>query len=318
LRSTVRATLAVRGDTAIVELAQASGLSLLTPDSYRALAATTYGTGELISAALDVGCSHVILGLGGSATTDGGAGMLQALGATLRDADGAVLAPGAGSALTTYADVDNVLVGASGAARVFAPQKGANPDEIDELEAGIERWRRLIHAAIGIDHSMRPGAGAAGGAGFAALAALGATTRPGVDVLLQLTRFDDLVRGAALVVTGEGSLDTQTLGGKTPIGVARAARRYGVPTVAVAGRTTLDRRQLDEAGFASTYTLQDLEPDLDICMREAPRLLQQIGRLIAHQLHGSGPALSGTSDIPVGATCRCMTTESHTTVWRPR
>jgi glycerate kinase len=313
LRTTVRATLAVRGDTAIVELAQASGLPLLTPGSYRALAATTYGTGELISAALDAGCTRVILGLGGSASTDGGAGMLQALGATLRDADGFVLAPGVGSALATYVvdlttldprlsatsfviatDVDNVLLGAAGAARVFAPQKGATPDEVDQLEAALERWQRLVHAAVGSDHSTRPGSGAAGGTGFAALAALGATVRPGVEVLLEITGFDDLLRGAALVVTGEGSLDTQSLGGKTPIGVARAASRSGVPTVAVAGRTTLDRAQLDEAGFASTYTLQDLEPDLDTCMREAPRLLQEIGSLIAlHHLDMPTRATSG-------------------------
>jgi glycerate 2-kinase len=295
---TVDAVIAVRGTTAIVELAQASGLQHTVPTGLAPMTANTYGCGELIRLALDHGCSSIVLGLGGSSSTDGGAGMVQALGARLTDERGAPIPPGDGharfahgldvSALdarirdTTFivaSDVDNPLNGPQGAAAVFAPQKGADPHEVEQLDSALRRWAGLVSPADS-RLAKEPGAGAAGGVGFVAFALLGASMRPGIDVMLDLVNFPRLVDGSSLVVTGEGSLDQQSLGGKAPLGVARAARRAGVHTVAVAGRTTLSSIELINAGFAATFTLQDLEPDLQVCLAEAPRLLQEVGEKV--------------------------------------
>jgi glycerate 2-kinase len=298
LGAEVSASIAVRAETAVVEMAQASGLSRLPdPDALRA---SSFGTGELIRAALDAGCRTVILGVGGSASTDGGAGMLEALGARLSYRDGSRAGSGGGVladlervdlsgldpriATTEFviaSDVDNPLLGERGAAEVFAPQKGAAPDHVALLEVGLRRWSELVQAAIGADYSAEPGAGAAGGVGFAAMAGLGAHARPGIEVLLEMIGFAELLSGARLVVTGEGSLDEQSLGGKAPIGVARAAAERGVVTVAVAGVTSLSPAALTTAGFAATYTLQQLEPDLERSMAEPGPLLERIGELIA-------------------------------------
>jgi glycerate kinase len=294
----VEAVVAVRDGTAVVELARASGLALVG-DRRDPLAATTFGTGQLVAAALDAGCTRIVLGLGGSATTDGGAGLLQALGVTLRDAGGAVLPPGAGHPLAVASldmtgldprlrgaqvvvatDVDNPLLGARGAAAVFAPQKGADPEQVAVLEAALDRWAGLL----GRPAADLAGAGAAGGAGYAALAALGATVRPGVEVVLELVGFAGLLTGARLVVTGEGALDEQSAGGKAPVGVARAAAAAGVPVVAVAGRVDLAPDRLRALGFARAYALTDREPDLARCLADAPRLLREVGRDIARDL----------------------------------
>jgi glycerate kinase len=294
----VDAVVAVRDRTAVVELALASGLALVGSRP-APLTATTYGTGQLVAAALDAGCTSLVLGLGGSASTDGGAGMLQALGATLRDADGAPVPAGEGHPLRTHAvdlagldprlrdadvvvatDVDHPLLGPRGAAPVFAPQKGADAEQVRVLGAALERWAGLVGPAS----AGTPGAGAAGGVGFAALAALGARVRPGVEVVLELVGLADALAGARLVVTGEGSLDEQSAGGKTPVGVARAAAAAGVPVVAVAGRTTLSPDALRDLGFAATYTLVEREPDLARCLAEAPALLREVGREIARGL----------------------------------
>jgi glycerate kinase len=298
--SPVRATTAVRGDAAVVELAQASGLQLVPPEDRRPLLAGSRGTGELVRYALDAGCRTVVLGVGGSASTDGGAGMLQALGARLLDGTGRELGPG-GAALTGLAtldltgldprvatttfvlatDVDNVLLGPDGAATVFGPQKGATPEDVAALEAGLSRWAEVVLAMVGRDLATTPGAGAAGGVGFAALAVLGASVRPGIELLLEMAGFPALAGDARLVITGEGSLDEQSLAGKAPVGVSRAAAALDVPVVAVAGITTLSLVDLAAAGFAQTYTLQQVEPDLDRCIREAGVLLEQVGAQIA-------------------------------------
>ena len=298
LGAPVEAVLAVRDGTAVVELALASGLALAgaRPDP---LAATSYGTGELVAAALDAGCTTLVLGLGGSATTDGGAGLLQALGATLVDAGGAVVPAGQGHPLVTHGldlagldprlrdvdvvvatDVDNPLLGPRGAAPVFGPQKGADPGQVRVLGEALARWAGLLGSAA----AATPGAGAAGGVGFAALAALGAGVRPGVDVVLELVGLAEALAGARLVVTGEGSLDDQSAGGKAPVGVARAARAAGVPAVAVAGRVTLDADRLRALGFVTAYALADLEPDPARSMAEAPRLLREVGRVLGARL----------------------------------
>ncbi|MGY1620430.1 glycerate kinase, partial [Geodermatophilus sp. SYSU D00691] len=251
----VEAAFAVAGDRAVVELAEASGLHLLARPRPRT--ATTRGTGELLRAALDSGCRTLVLGVGGSATTDGGAGLLEALGARLLDAGGRPLPPG-GAALrdlarldlsgldprlaectvTLASDVDNPLLGPRGAAAVFGPQKGADADDVAVLEAGLARWAEAVAAAIGRDLAPAAGAGAAGGTGFAALAVLGARPRPGIDVVLDEIGADRVLAGAALVVVGEGRLDEQSLGGKAPVGVARRVPP-GVPVVAVCGDCTV-------------------------------------------------------------------------------
>ncbi len=294
----VPAVLAVGGDVAVVELAQASGLQGLT--ELRSLQATSFGTGQLITAALDAGCRTIVLGLGGSASTDGGAGLVQALGARLLDRHRQPLGPGGGPLLelaeielngldprlteTTFvlaSDVDNVLLGPGGAAAVFGPQKGAVPEQVDRLEAGLAHWADVVRVTLGSDVAGQPGAGAAGGVGYAAMAFLHADPRSGVEVLLQMIGFAELVRGARLVITGEGSLDTQSLGGKAPVGVARVARGLGVPTVAVAGVASLPAEVLRAAGFARAYTLHELEPDLARCLSQADELLERTGRQVA-------------------------------------
>lgn len=298
----VRASFAHNRSVAVVEAAQACGLHRLPVGAPAPVTATSRGVGELIRAALDTGCGTIILGVGGSACTDGGAGLLEALGASLLDSEGRPAGPG-GGALTDIAyldlhrldsriravdlvlasDVDNPLLGIHGAATVFGPQKGAGADAVAVLEAGLTHWSRLVARRTGFDAADQPGAGAAGGIGFAALAVLGARRVGGIDVLLDLAGFDRIVRGADLVVTGEGSLDTQTLHGKTPAGVAARARRAGVRTVAVAGRQLLDEGQLRAAGFAAVYPLTDLEPDLRRCQDDAAALLRIHGERIGRE-----------------------------------
>ncbi|MEV1174681.1 glycerate kinase [Nonomuraea sp. NPDC049784] len=297
--------------TAVVELSEASGLRRL-PGGHEPLTATSYGTGELIADAVRRGAKRVVLGLGGSACTDGGAGMAQALGARLLDADGNDL-PRGGAALKDLAridmtgfvdisgiefvvasDVDNPLLGPHGAAAVYGPQKGATPEDVKTLEASLARLAAVATATHGLmgavehDGTPRamgvagaPGAGAAGGVGFAALAFLHAEIRPGIGYLLDLLGFGELVKGTRLVITGEGSLDEQSLRGKAPVGVAQAAARAGVPVVAVCGRRTLTDDELRAAGIEAAYALTDLEPDPDRCMAEAGPLLERLAARLA-------------------------------------
>ncbi|POM24695.1 Glycerate 2-kinase [Actinomadura rubteroloni] len=272
----VAASYAVRGTTAVIELAEASGLRRLPGGRPCPLTATTRGTGELVDAALRGGATRIVLGLGGSATTDGGAGLAAALGARFRDAAGNPLPPGGaalrdladldlgavrarlrGAEIVVATDVDNPLLGPDGAAAVFGPQKGATPGDVAVLEAGLARLAALAPDPAA---ARRPGAGAAGGAGFAALAFLGATVRPGIDYLLDLIGFAEKLADATVVITGEGSLDHQSLRGKAPYGVARAAARAGVPVVALAGRSELGAAEARQAGFAAVRTLTSLVP----------------------------------------------------------
>ncbi|MEU1420376.1 glycerate kinase [Kitasatospora sp. NPDC005751] len=299
----VDAALAVRGDTAVVELAQSSGLARLPGGRTAPLAAGSYGVGQLIGRAVSLGAKRIVLGLGGSACTDGGAGMVQALGAGLRDADGAELPPG-GAALRKLArldlgpladvltgvevvvacDVDNPLLGPRGATAVYGPQKGADGDDLVVLEEGLTRFADVVGEAVGRDVREAPGAGAAGGVGFAALALLGATMRPGIELMLELLGFDEAVRGARLVVTGEGCLDAQTLHGKAPAGVAAAAARAGVRVAAVAGRLELSEREWRAAGFTAAYALTDLAEQPGDSMTRAGELAEVAGERLARAL----------------------------------
>ncbi len=289
------------GDVAVVEMADVSGLGRLPGGRFAPRTATSRGTGEVVAAALAAGARRVVLGIGGSATTDGGAGLLQALGAQLLDADGAPVGPGGaglerlarvdvsgvaaaleGAEVVVACDVDNPLTGPSGAAAVYGPQKGADRDDVAYLDGCLARLADAVAEATGRDLRDEPGAGAAGGVGFAALAVLGAQLRPGIDLLLDLLGFDRLVAGADLVVVGEGSLDGQSLRGKAPVGVARRARAAGVPAVvAVCGRRDLDDAALQGAGIDAAHALTDLEPDPERCMAEAGPLLEQLAQRIA-------------------------------------
>lgn len=284
--------------TAVLELATVVGLAKLPGGQPDPLGASTFGLGVVIAHALDHGATDIVIGLGGSASTDGGAGMAQALGARILDADGhelphggavlaradrldlAALHPGIGAATFTLAcDVDNPLLGPSGAVAVYAPQKGAGTADLHILESALATWARLA----GPGFTNEPGGGAAGGTGFGALALLGAQVRSGIEVILELLDFPALLDGAGLVVTGEGSLDTQSLHGKAPIGVCATAGKAGVPVIAVVGRTLLAAQEIRAAGFTACYALTDLEPDPARSIADAGQLLRRVGAQLAEQ-----------------------------------
>lgn len=273
-----------RGTTAVVEMADACGLVRLPAGAPAPMTASSQGLGEVLAAALDDGCRDLVVGIGGSASTDGGTGMLRALGARTEPShlDLSDLHPALAEARVVVAcDVDNPLTGPDGAAAVYGPQKGASPDQVDLLDANLRHWADLVAAATGEDLRDRPGAGAAGGVGFGLVAVLGAELRPGIDLMLDLLGFAERVVGSDLVITGEGSLDEQSLRGKAPVGVATAAGRVGAPVVAVCGRNQLTDTQLSGAGIARAYALTDLAPDLETCLREPARLLADLGEQVA-------------------------------------
>ena len=298
----VRTAYARRDGVAVVELADAAGLSRLLgePDP---LGASSLGAGQAMAAAIDAGCRRVVLGIGGSASTDGGAGLLRGLGARLLTASGDPIGDGGagleqvarlelgdlrrrvdGVEITVACDVDNPLTGPRGAAAVYGPQKGADADQVRRLDAALGRWADVVAEATGADIRDHPGAGAAGGVGFAALAVLGGELRSGIELVLELVDFASGLDGAALVVTGEGALDEQTLHGKAPAGVAAAAARAGVPVVAVCGVNHLDHDRLRAAGIGAAYALTDIEPDRQRCLTEGAALLEQIAERIAEHL----------------------------------
>lgn len=291
----VRASFAVRGTTAVVEMAEASGLRRLPGGRPAALTASSAGTGQLVVAALDAGARQIVLGIGGSATTDAGAGLAQALGVRLLDELGQELPPGGaallrldrvdtsdldlrlrGATVTVACDVDNPLVGPRGAAAVYGPQKGADPQDVAVLDAALSRFAEVVSRDLGIDVAQLPGAGAAGGLGAGAVAFLGAQLTPGIGLLLDIVGFDQLVRGADLVITGEGSLDEQSLHGKAPVGVAAAARRAGVPVIALAGRVAVDAAALQAAGIGRAHALMELTDDVLTAQRDAAALLLRL------------------------------------------
>ncbi|MFC7012166.1 glycerate kinase [Streptomyces viridiviolaceus] len=298
----VTAAFAVRGDTAVVEMAEASGLQRLPAGVLAPLTASTYGSGELLRAALDAGARTIVFGVGGSATTDGGAGMLSALGARFLDADGEPVAPGGGGLaslasadlsgldprlsgveLVLASDVDNPLTGPKGAPAVYGPQKGASPEDVRSLDAALAHFAKVLEQAVGAraaEFAAAPGAGAAGGIGYGALL-LGARFRPGIEVMLDVLGFAPALERADLVITGEGSLDEQTLHGKAPAGVAAAARAAGKEVVAVCGRLALPPETLGRAGIRRAYPLTDVEPDVAKCIAEAGPILERVAERIA-------------------------------------
>jgi glycerate kinase len=297
----VTAAFALGGGTAIIESAQACGLSRLPGGEPAPLTASSRGVGELIMAAVRMRATRIVLGLGGVASTDGGAGMVSALGVRLLDESGAQLPPGgaalarvrhvdtaklkdlSGTEVIVASDVDNPLLGERGAAAVYGPQKGATEQDVAVLEGGLACWADAAESALGTRMREEPGAGAAGGLGFAALAFLGARVQPGIGLMLDLLSFADHLAGACLVVTGEGALDSQSLHGKAPVGVARAtaAAARELPVVAVAGICSLTADQLKAAGFAAAYALTDIEPGLARCREQAAPLLEDLAARVA-------------------------------------
>jgi glycerate 2-kinase len=295
--SPVEAVFALDADTAVLELASAAGIGLLPRPA--PLTAGTHGVGELVRAALDAGARRIVLGIGGSATTDGGAGMLQALGVRLLEADGAEL-PAGGAALTRLhrvdaagldsrladvtfivaSDVDNPLTGPAGAAQVFAPQKGASESDVAALDAALGHYAAVLARDLGVDVDAVPGAGGAGGTAAGALA-VGATVVSGAGLVCDLVGLGGVLRGADLVITGEGSLDEQSLRGKAPAEVAARARSAGVPCLALAGAVRLSAEQIGSAGFVAAHALTEMEPDLARCLAEpAPVLTDLAARVV--------------------------------------
>ncbi|ALD96781.1 glycerate kinase [Pseudomonas syringae] len=286
--------------TAIIEMAMASGLQLLTLAQRDACETSTEGTGQLISAALDAGARRVILAIGGSATNDGGSGMLSALGARFLDADDQTLAPG-GLALADLAridlsgfdprlsdvcveiaaDVDNPLCGPNGASSIFGPQKGASPEQVMALDAALGCFADHTAQVLGQDLRDSPGSGAAGGMGFAAKAYLKASFRAGVEVVADLTGLEHALIGADLVITGEGRFDAQTLRGKTPLGVARVARRRQVPVIVLAGTLGEGYEQLYAQGIGAAFALVSGPMSLEQACRDTRRLLHERARDVA-------------------------------------
>lgn len=294
--------------TGYVELAEASGLQALAPDERTALHSSTHGVGELIRVALDAGARQLLLLLGGSATNDAGAGMLSALGARLMDEQGTTLPPGGGQLdrlhtldlsgldprlrelrVQVAVDVDNPLTGPRGASAVFGPQKGTSEDDVARLDAALATFADHVGQALGQDHRDTPGAGAAGGMGFAALALLHAELRPGIELIMEHVGFEELLKTSDLVITGEGRLDGQSLAGKTPIGIARAAKRYDIPVVVLAG--SLDRGWQEAytegvtAAFALTDRLMTLEQALPRCAELLIDRAESLGRLAVAITH---------------------------------
>jgi glycerate kinase len=304
-----RAGFGVTGDgrTAVIEMALASGLALLRPHERNPLLASTFGTGELIRAALGEGVQRLLIGIGGSATTDGGLGMARALGVRAIDADGREL-DGAGGTMARLArldvsgldprlrhvsveaacDVDNPRSGARGAACVYGPQKGATPEMVEVLDRGLVRLAAVVRSDLGVDISAMPGGGAAGGLGAGLVAFLKARLRPGAELVAEICGFAEKLQGCDLVITGEGRLDGQTSSGKAPAMVAQLARRLGVPVVAICGSLGPGAERVHEAGVAAFFSaLEEPVREEELPVRGPgmlERCAEEVGRLIALRL----------------------------------
>ncbi|MCM3748108.1 glycerate kinase [Paenibacillus pasadenensis] len=301
---TVKAAFGILGDgnTAVLEMAEASGIQLVTEATRNPLAATTYGTGELIKECLDRGIRRIIIGIGGSATNDGGAGMAEALGARFLDADGNELPRGGGSLsrlaaidvsdldarlaeaeLIVACDVTNPLCGSNGASMVFGPQKGATPDMTERLDAALSHYADVAKRQLGKDVRNIPGAGAAGGLGAGLLLFTNAVLRRGIEIVIDYSGLRGKLASADYCFTGEGCIDGQTLFGKTPYGVALAAKELGVPVIAVAGKVGEGAEQLFDFGFDVILGITPAAAPLDQLLAEGPqnveRTCENIGRL---------------------------------------
>jgi glycerate kinase len=297
----VKAHYGILGDkaTAVIEMASASGLPLIPKNKRNPLLTTTYGTGELIRAALDRGCRKIIVGLGGSGTVDGGAGMARALGVRFLDRRRREIAPG-GGALGTLAkidlarldkrlketevlvasDVDNPLTGPKGAARVYGPQKGATPSMVKRLDKNLSNYASIIKRDMGKDVKNIPGSGAAGGLGAGLVGFLDARMRSGVDIVIETVGLERHLKDADLVITGEGRMDAQTIHGKTPLGVAQTAKKYDIPVVAIVGEAAAGAEAVYKYGIDVVMSVVSSFLTKEEAIKDAPRLIPQTAALL--------------------------------------
>lgn len=295
LNETVQAAygLIEQGQTAIIEMAQASGLTLVPEDKQNIMKATTFGTGQLILDAINRGVRKIYIGIGGSATNDGGMGMAQALGVKFLDAKGQALSGNAQNLkaiaqidltkmkvnpktieIIILSDVNNPLCGENGAAKVFGPQKGAKANQIKILDEGLQHYAEKLKEVYNRDFASIPGAGAAGGLGAGLMAFLNAALKSGIDEILQLIKIEPAIQTADLVITGEGRIDGQSLSGKAPIGIARIAKRYRVPTIAIVGSQTLDIEAVYQEGIAGVFDIINQSLTLEQAIQQTPELVE--------------------------------------------
>ncbi len=286
-------------DTGIVEMALASGIALLDSAEANPLIASTYGTGLIIKELLRLGIRSIVIGIGGSATNDAGIGCLNALGYRFLDQHGVELYP-SGAALnsicsidaanvlpglklsniTVVCDVTNPLYGTSGASYVYAPQKGATPDMVVQLDKGLRNFAQVVYAHTGEDYSALSGAGAAGGIGFGLVSLAGASLKSGVDTVLELTGYEKELENADLVITGEGRIDEQTKQGKLPMGVGVRALKKGIPCIAICGSASVKAEDLADIGITAVYALVDLGKPVEYCIKNAGPLTEELARII--------------------------------------
>jgi glycerate 2-kinase len=298
LGDNIRAGFGIIGDMAVIEMSAASGYILVPENKKNPMLTTTYGTGQLINKALEMGAKKIIVGIGGSATNDAGMGMAQALGYEFIGVGGQLLGYGgrqlaklekintvnANSLLEkteieVASDVKNPLYGKRGAAYVYGPQKGADPDMVEELDRGLKNFARVVSKEMGIDLSGIPGAGAAGGLGAGLIAFAGAKIRPGTDIVAEITGLEKKIKGADLVITGEGSFDRQTFYGKSPYGVAEIAFKHGVPAISINGSILAGREDIKKeksSMFCGNFSIIKKPMKLEEAVRNAPGLLEDI------------------------------------------
>ena len=291
------------GKTAFIEMAAASGLALVPPEKRNPLVTTSRGTGELILQALDSGAQSIIIGIGGSATNDGGAGMVQALGAKLCDANGTEIGNGGGSleslntiditgldprlktcSIRVACDVTNPLTGDTGASRIFGPQKGATEERIIELDRNLSHYADIIKKSLRVDVKDVPGSGAAGGMGAALMAFLGAELRSGIEIVTQALNLEEHIHDCTLVVTGEGRIDSQSIHGKVPVGVANVAKKYHKPVIGIGGSLTRDVEVVHQYGIDAVFSVLTTISTLEEAFRGAFDNIYRASRNIAATL----------------------------------
>ncbi len=306
LRRKIQSMFGISGDgrTAVIEMAAASGLALLKPRERNPMKTTTFGTGELIRHALSLNVKHILIGIGGSATNDGGMGLAQALGVRFLDARSRKIGSGGGVLkkldrievsgldprlkhvkVEVACDVDNPLTGPHGAAKVYAPQKGATVAMVRELDTGLSHFAKIVKRDVGPDIATVPGSGAAGGLGGGLMAFLGGKLRPGIDIVIDSVKLAQRIKGCDLVITGEGRLDNQTAFGKTPHGVARVAKRAGLPVIAICGSLGEDPQIVHTIGIDAFFSALEEPLEEEDLPKRGPEMLEncaeQVGRLLA-------------------------------------
>lgn len=292
----IKASYGILGDkkTAVIEMAKASGIELIKREERNPLITTTYGTGQLIKHALDNGIKHLVIGIGGSATNDGGCGMLQALGVKLLDKDNNEIPFGGGAlekieqidissmdeaikdvTFEVACDVTNPFIGPKGASYVFGPQKGADSEMVQLLDNNLKHFAKKIEESLNIDISDVPGAGAAGGLGGALLAFFNAKLKSGIQLVIKYTNLEEKIQGADYVFTGEGAIDGQTIFGKTPVGVSRVAKRYNIPTIAFGGKISDDSDNLFDEGITALFSIMRGVESLDDALKNGAHNLEK-------------------------------------------